>query len=1411
MQWDPSDTSYSVTTDGYHQPYLGSDGTTPTLVLDANNPNYEKSVTFSSSSYSSSSPSQKDSKNPYRIQKCQTNCTTGTFDGGSLVVSTQLWLCKKTRRLPATSRRPSIATQVGTTNSITYIVPTNACEDDDATCAYPTVYGSSNSNPYAHEPMGWTNFSDMNQNADSGGWLFHSASAPLPSVMVARGYSPFTPGPNIALPTGTNNVQQSYTQTSTPCILRAMRPASAVLDNTVNYQGSVANAEHDYFPIFDASTDVGCATGNCTNYCDKLVDGLVQTDSYRINSSFAPTESKTAEIIPSITPAYAVGSGLPLYKMLSDAGTYFNGASSCSTSNTHTVDGFCAGKRWDDPSTCRTNAIILILDSLSNSNPQFNFPPSGGSDPLIPLTNMKIPVYVVGFSYPSAPTNGKCTLPDGSSGNLGQCIAYYTNAQQYDSKGVLSQQGYFEATDSDGLQADLKSILGQLNTATRDFATATIPSVSASSEGIAYLSVFNPHDNHSLWSGHLRAYFLDPTTGKIQLDSNGFPLQTTWTYATGTSPASGSLIWDAGNKPSDFSGSFGILGVSSLTDPTQVLSAGTAWSDSVHDQATGQVGRSIFFSLKPGDANCPSTNHVECIIQLPTGSGGNATTEPYTPPSPPSTLPSWWSFVQSSSSYLAVGATTGAPLSGESSLDQATQNDFSFFRGNRDPVVEALKLIGFSATNTTCASLASTKDSSGNTIVNTATPCYGTDVMGDIFHSNPAVASYPNDPDYLFTLDANASTPGLYSNYGHSYADFKAAHRYRRKVLFAGANDGTFHAFDIGVYNGDTSTFTSGGSQTLAFPNENDLGSGREIFAYVPRAALRKFDVLTHTTTQDYTLDGSSEVDDVYINLANVGGTPTGVVPPTSVSTDATHNWRTVVVGVEREGGITVSTGNSGNGGTIFALDVTDPDKANHESSTATSGFVGAPECLVNAPGSGTLGAAPSGCTYSYPMVLWEIGDQNQPSSLTATQVPTETAASTEANTQDMGMTWSRPIIGRVKTCTSNCNTSTAVFRDFFVAIVGGGYQNAGTGIANTNNGGQTGNFLYMIDVETGKVIYKRNLGNWSTGTSSASSAGNLPAAVPSEPAVVDYNLDGYVDRIYIGDTQGRLWKVALETPAQFDTVNARISDSDTSWNPALFFDQYSSSTSALLTTQFPGLVRQPIFQAPAVYIIGATSTGVPKLAIAFGTGDRDNMPILTDTRANSYVVLVDPPVKSTLPLFENVYGGTGDLDLTSPTNTTSCSSANTCLQKNGFYFQLPVGTAGAQIVNTTSVYNNNTLFFNTFLHLPDVAGACQLKGSAFAWILNSSTGVSDVVNSSNNPVLPSAYGNNTELLSDPVVYYYTAAGTHFPFQRSDGTTLSAGQGVSGMRAISIGDTVNFDTLQSINATPVKIKSWKEQ
>ena len=152
---------------------------------------------------------------------------------------------------------------------------------------------------------------------------------------------------------------------------------------------------------------------------------------------------------------------------------------------------------------------------------------------------------------------------------------------------------------------------------------------------------------------------------------------------------------------------------------------------------------------------------------------------------------------------LLVTTQTDPPNSGNQSCgtppctnsDSTTSQTVRFVRGDRDSVINERR-----------ASAGQSPYPNGDAHYY-ASPS-GPLKLGDIFHSNPQLVA---EPENAFYYKANL----------HNYQDFFNKHQHRRRVLYAGANDGLLHAFDVGVWDRDTSVCTGG--QTHCY----DLGPAR--------------------------------------------------------------------------------------------------------------------------------------------------------------------------------------------------------------------------------------------------------------------------------------------------------------------------------------------------------------------------------------------------------------------------------------------------------------------------------------------------------------------------------------------------------------------------------------------------------
>ena len=289
------------------------------------------------------------------------------------------------------------------------------------------------------------------------------------------------------------------------------------------------------------------------------------------------------------------------------------------------------------------------------------------------------------------------------------------------------------------------------------------------------------------------------------------------------------------------------------------------------------------------------------------------------------------------------------------------------------------------------------------------------------------------------------------------------------------------------------------------------------------------------------------------------------------------------------------------------------------------------------------------------PLILWDWTDPN------------------------MGQTWAKPDIGRVKV---GSNTKS-------VAFFTGGYSTTAN----------QGNSFYIVDIETGTTL---KMWTQSNGNPVGSSTNTIPAG----PTAYDVNQDGFIEYVYFGDISGTLWKV--------DVSDTNINN----WTLYNFF-----------TPQNP----MPIFYSPAV-----ANNNQGQTLIFFGTGNELGLTTLdtnyfyeiqdqgatgtlvwSQTLGSGEKVLDSPSVSNYVVYFttwvytsSSEYCGAGEgrlwgLNISSTTDKGGEAGLVTLNAGTGQwtspqeYISLGVGIPSAPIVTNGMVYVSNSLNANKVIQVP--------------------------------------------------------------------------------------------------------------
>ncbi len=367
--------------------------------------------------------------------------------------------------------------------------------------------------------------------------------------------------------------------------------------------------------------------------------------------------------------------------------------------------------------------------------------------------------------------------------------------------------------------------------------------------------------------------------------------------------------------------------------------------------------------------------------------------------------------------------------------------------------------------------------------------------LGDVFHSTPVVVGAPSP---------------LFFDVG--FQNFAVRYRNRTAVVYAGANDGFLHAFNAGgklvlasPANPEINPFTG---ELVAVPFFNK-GDGRELFAFAPPSFLHdslsandpqtpsglapdyRFGDFKTFVTNDLQIersffDGSPLIADVFIDGEANGITADTAICPGESGTDVGdpdgeidicgREWHSILLSGYRNGG-----------GAYMALDVTN---AKCDTSENTQD-----ECNNSRK---HINTGPD-----YPTHLWTLFDKN------------------------FGNTWSEPTIGRVRMRTQKDGSETLV--DRWVMFVGGGLHptdiDPTDGVSN-----DFGNAFYVVDIATGEIIFKYAR-DAVTAPNATITDPRMVCDMPSEVGAFDFNADGYIDIVYVGDTCGRLWRFDVSLP----------------------------------------------------------------------------------------------------------------------------------------------------------------------------------------------------------------------------------------------------------------------------------------
>lgn len=141
-----------------------------------------------------------------------------------------------------------------------------------------------------------------------------------------------------------------------------------------------------------------------------------------------------------------------------------------------------------------------------------------------------------------------------------------------------------------------------------------------------------------------------------------------------------------------------------------------------------------------------------------------------------------------------------------------------------------------------------------------------------------------------------------------------------------------------------------------------------------------------------------------------------------------------------------------------------------------------------------------------------------------------------DSDVLSLGQTWSKPHIARIRYA---CTSATCVAGDSeskTVLIFAGGYDpNQDTAVFPATSDAM-GAAIYILDPLTGQRLWWASGGADSAGTNPTLTIPGMVFSIPSDLALADTNSDGAIDRVFVGDVVGQLWRIDLSPTLKLNT-----------------------------------------------------------------------------------------------------------------------------------------------------------------------------------------------------------------------------------------------------------------------------------
>ncbi len=298
-----------------------------------------------------------------------------------------------------------------------------------------------------------------------------------------------------------------------------------------------------------------------------------------------------------------------------------------------------------------------------------------------------------------------------------------------------------------------------------------------------------------------------------------------------------------------------------------------------------------------------------------------------------------------------------------------------------------------------------------------------------------------------------------------------------------------------------------------------------------------------------------------------------------------------------------------------------------------------------------------------------------------------------------MGQTWSQPKIAYSKLNSEGVSKPVLIF--------GGGYDisKGSHSLAEHEDGKGVG--IYMVDADSGKLVWRLH-----PDTSTKTTVFSGTDSIPSKIATLDSDGDGFIDRLYTGDTGGNIWRIDMPSKKVKDVSVIKLAD--LSEGALHVDDRRFFSAPTVVRTLITQTVVTTSIDEEGNKIQVANHFDKPFDAVLIGSGDVTNP--VSKNNADAFFMIKDENIVSktftskTAPtvITKNVLMNYTDNPFEGVTGSELTTKEREATSKSGWFLNFVEGDGEKSM--SSAVVAAGVVYFNSFTPSTDSsAGTCSV------------------------------------------------------------------------------------------------------